>query len=426
VNRIEFPPIGERYYAGKLKNGLPVRVVPKPEFARTYAFFAADYGSIDTKFTRGGRTVTTPDGVAHYLEHKLFDMPDGNAMQQFSRMGGSPNAFTGYSMTAYYVECTERPYENLELLLRLVSTPYFTDESVEKERGIIGQEIRMYEDSADSRLYENLFAVLYGRHPVRVPIAGSLESIAKITPELLYECHRAFYTPANMILCVAGPVEPEKVFDLAGRTLPEATGTVPARDYGAPEPMTGHSPRIETAMEVSMPGFSIGFKSEPPEEGAETLRRELLGDLAAEILVGESSPLYTRLYEEGLIDCDFSAGYEGLRGVSLLSMGGDSRDPDAVMEAVLREAGRIGREGVDPALFERLKKSAFGRRVRELDSFDNICYRMCQSCFEGAEYYDFPALYRTIGMDETAEYLRRTVRPERAAISVVRPAGKEA
>jgi len=425
MREFRFPAIGERYFAETLPCGLQVRVVPKPEFAKTYAFFASDYGSIDTDFTLDGKEMTTPDGVAHYLEHKMFDMPDGNAMQMFSRVGGSPNAFTGYTMTAYYVECTENPYENLDILLRFVSTPHFTEENVEKERGIIAQEIRMYEDSADSRLYENLFAALYDHHPVRVPIAGSVESIGKITAQTLRDCHRAFYDPSNMMLCVAGPVEPEQVLETALRVLPGKRGGVSARDYGAPESMTGHRSRIETQMEVSMPGFSLGFKCEPPERGERTLRQELLGDIASELLAGESSALYTRLYEEGLIDCDFSVGYEGLKGAAMLSVSGDSRDPDAVMDAILREAERIGREGPDRALFGRLCKSAFGRRVRELDSFENICYRMCQSCFEGAEYYDFPTLYRGITAEEAAEFIKNTVRPERAAISIVRPKNKE-
>lgn len=425
MNIHDFPGLEESYYAETLPCGLRVRVVKKPKFAKTYAFFAADYGSIDTKFVQDGRTVRTPDGVAHYLEHKMFDMPEGNAMQMFSKVGGSPNAFTGYAMTAYYVECTEHVYENLEILLRFVSTPYFTDESVEKERGIIGQEIRMYEDSASSRLYENLFAALYSHHPVRVPIAGTVESIAEITPQTLYDCHRAFYDPSNMALCVAGPVEPEEVVKTALRILPGVPGGVCARDYGAPELMTGHQNRIEARMEVSMPGFTVGFKCEPAPHGAQALYRELLGDLAAEALVGESSALYRELYEDGLIDSDFSAGYESLKGISLLTAGGDSRDPDTVMEAILREAERIGREGVDPVLFDRLKKSAFGRHVRELDSFENICYRMCQSCFEDVEFYDFPEIYRRIGVEEASAFLRGTVRPERAAISIVRPKKKE-
>lgn len=415
-----FKRLNERYYEERLPNGLLIRVTHKPEFAKTYAFFATNYGSLDTKFTLDGRELTTPDGVAHYLEHKMFDMPDGvNAMQEFSKLGGSPNAFTSYAMTAYYVECTENPRENLEYLLKFVSTPYFTEESVEKERGIIAQEIRMYEDSPDSRLYENLFSTLYQNHPIRVPIAGTVESIAQITAQTLYDCHKAFYDPSNMMLAVAGPLDPQSVVEAAKAVLPDTAETVSDRDYGKQEPLTGHQGRVEVRMEVAMPGFSIGFKCEPAQPGRDSLHQELLGDLAAELLMGESTPLYTRLYEQGLIDSDFSAGYEGVKGVSMLTASGDSRDPDAVMAAILDEADRVRREGADRELFERLKKSGFGRRVRELDSFENICYRMCQSCFDGAQYYDFPALYDAITLEEAQAFLARVLTKERAAISVV-------
>ncbi len=420
-----FEQLGESYFEERLPNGLLIRVIPKPEFAKTYSFFAADYGSIDTRFQMEGRDVVTPDGVAHYLEHKMFDMPEGNVMQSFSRYGGSPNAFTGYAMTAYYVESTECWRENLELLLRFVSTPYFTEESVEKERGIIAQEIRMYEDSADSKMYENLFSALFAHHPIRVPIAGTVESIQAITAETLTECHRAFYTPANMMLCVAGPVDPRAVADAAQRSLPDTPPTAAGvRNYGAPEALTGHCRRVEAQMEVAMPGFTIGFKCRPAGSGRDALRQELLGDLAAELLVGESSELYTRLYEEGLIDCDFSAGYEGVKTLGMITAGGDSRDPERVMEEILEEARRIARAGADPALFEQLKKSAFGRRMRELDSFENICYRMCQSHFEGAEYYEFPALYQSITREEAEALIRDAIVPERAAISLIYPKEK--
>ena len=424
MKTIAYDVLRERFLEETLPNGLRVRVIPKPEFAKTYSFLAVNYGSVDTAFRLNGRDCRTPDGVAHYLEHKMFDMPEGNVMQQFSALGGSPNAFTGYTMTAYYVESTEHWEENLRLLLQYVSAPYFTDESVEKERGIIAQEIRMYEDSADSRIYENLFRALYDHHPVRVPIAGTVESIQAITAETLQTCYDAFYTPSNMMLCVAGAVDAGRVAELAREILPARPGAAAVRDYGPPEALTGHRPRVEDRMEVSMPGFLAAFKCQPEADGRDTLRRGLLGELAAELLAGESTALYARLYEQGLIDSGFSADYERVRGLGTLTIGGDSRDPDAVVAAVLEEAGRIAREGADPALFARLKKSAYGRRIRELDSFENICYRMCESCFDGEEYYDFPALYRSITREEAEALLRDAVTAERSAVSVIYPKEK--
>lgn len=416
-----YPGLGEQVYEAVLPNGLLVRVVPKPGFAKAYAFLAADYGSIDTAFTLEGRQYTTPQGVAHYLEHKMFDMPEGNAMQMFSQYGGSPNAFTSYDITAYYVECTEHFYENLELLLRLVSTPYFTQESVEKERGIIAQEIRMYEDSADSRVSEALFEAAYGFHPIRNSIAGTVESIQEITAQTLYDCHRAFYAPSNLMLCVVGDVDPDRVLDAAERVLPAERGPAIVRDYGGQESMTPVKALTERQMEVSMPTFVLGFKTEPAEFGPDSMLQELTGDLAAEILVGESSPLYTRLYTQNLIDGGFSAGYEGLKGAGMLTAGGDSDAPQRVCEAILEEAGRIRREGVDPALFQRLKKSALGRRMRDLDSFESICYRMCAYHFEGVDYFDFPEIFRSVTEDQVAAFLSRTVQESRAALSVIWP-----
>lgn len=417
----QYPNLGEQVYEASLSNGLLLRVVPKPGFAKTYAFLAADYGSIDTAFVQNGVRYTTPQGVAHYLEHKMFDMPDGNAMQMFSQYGGSPNAFTSYDITAYYVECTEHFRENLELLLRFVTTPYFTQESVEKERGIIAQEIRMYEDSADSRVYEALFEAVYTAHPIRNAIAGTVESIQAITAQTLYDCHQAFYAPSNMMLCVVGDVDAREVLELAEQTLPTGGAAAVARDYGPAEAMSPVTPYVEREMEVSMPTFALGFKAEPAAFGPDAMAQELIGDLAAEILMGESSPLYTRLYEKGLIDADFSAGYEGLKGVSMLTAGGDSEEPRAVYEAILEEAARIRRDGVDAALFERLKRSALGRRMRDLDGFESICYRMCAYHFEGVNYFDFPEIFRAVTQEQVAEFLGRTVLESRAALSVIRP-----
>ena len=203
MREMTFPRIGERYFEEKLPNGLTVRIVPKKGFAKKYAFLAVDFGSIDTSFTFEGKQYRVPDGIAHYLEHKMFDLPEGNAMDLFAACGAYPNAFTSYDVTAYHFTCTENFEEGLRILLRMVLTPYFTEESVEKERGIIAQEIRMYEDSAHSNVSEALFAAMFRNHPVKVSIAGTVESIEDITAQMLYDCYDAFYRPCNMILCVS-------------------------------------------------------------------------------------------------------------------------------------------------------------------------------------------------------------------------------
>ena len=216
-NETNYPRIGETVLRTTLPNGLTVAVVPKPLYRKRYAFFTTRYGGMDMRFRLDGVWHDTPAGIAHYLEHKMFDTEDGNALQELSQNGAEPNAFTSNATTAYYFDCTEHFEENLRILLSFVSVPYFTQESVDKERGIIEQEIRMYEDNADSACFENLFAAMYSRHPARIPICGSVESIAEITPETLYACHKAFYDPGNMMLCAIGDVDAER--DSAGRVF---------------------------------------------------------------------------------------------------------------------------------------------------------------------------------------------------------------
>ncbi len=412
-------------YQDVLPNGLSLCVIPKPGFAKKYACFATNYGSMDMTFMLEGQRIQSAAGVAHYLEHKMFDTKDGNALQAMSSTGASPNAFTSYHLTAYYFECTESFEENLRLLLSFVSQPYFTQESVDKEQGIIGQEIKMYENNPGSRLGENLFRAMYQNHPLRVNIAGTVESIAEITPQMLYDCHRAFYDPSNMMLCVAGDVDPEAVRQIALEMLPKAPGGTCIRDYGLPEPLLPAQQEIRQEMEVSMPMFAIGFKCPEIPEGEDRLRQELLGDLAAELLCGESSSLYQRLYEKGMIDSGFSVGYEILKGMPNVSMSGDSDDPQAVLEAILAEAQRISREGADEALFQRLRRSALGRRLRGLDSFEGMCYRMVVSCFDNCDYLRFPQYYKELTVQDVQRFIRDRIVREQAVLSVILPKHQE-
>lgn len=418
MKRIDYAELCDGFYEELLPNGLRVRVLPRPGFARKFAFLAVDFGSNDRDFTLDGQKFHVPAGIAHYLEHKMFDLPEGGAMEQFAAHGGGNNAFTNYSMTAYYVECTEEFEENLKILLRMVTTPYFTPESVEKERGIIAQEIKMYEDSPDSAVFENLFAVMYPKHPISVPIAGSVESIADITPELLYACCRAFYTPQNMMLCVVGDVDAGEVVRLAREFTPAPVPGGVRDESGCSSEFSCGT--MEKTMEVAMPMFAAGFASDPIAPEA-SLRAEIVGDLAAEVLVGESSPLYQRLYEKNLIDSDFSCGFEQVRGVGLLELSGDSEEPDTVIDAVVDEAERIVREGVDAAQLERLRRSMIGRRTRELDSFESTCYRMSAYFFEGAEYFDSVRTIQSVTAQDITDFLRTVCRRDRLSVSYIRP-----
>ena len=426
MKKVYYPELDETLYSGRLENGLTVAVVPRKGFTKKLAYFVTDYGSIHTDFLLEGREYHTPAGVAHYLEHKMFDLPgDRDVSAEFANMGAMTNAFTSFDMTAYYFSCTENFDDCLRLLLEFVSTPYFTEESVEKERGIIDQEIGMNLDSPDSVIFDRLMEAVYRVHPIRVPILGTSETIREITPEVLHACHRAFYTPGNMLLCVIGDVEPDSVADIAREMLGTQPKEVGQKLRHWQEEMTCPAAQTQCAMEVAMPMFDMAFKSEPLTAGNEAIRREMIADLAAEALFGESSELYLRLYEEGLIDSSFGGGFETVDGCAMLMCSGDSDDPAAVRDAILAQAAKIAAEGIPEKNFLRMKRSAFGRRIRGLDSFDSTCFRICAYHFSQFDYFRFPEVYRSIRAEEICDFLRQVVTPERCGLSIITPLSKE-
>ena len=375
------------------------------------------------RFSFDGRDYAVPAGVAHYLEHKMFDLPEGNAMEIYAKYGGSNNAFTNYTMTAYYVECTDCFEENLQTLLRMVMTPYFTDESVEKERGIIAQEIRMVEDSPDWQVYERLLACLYRSSPARVPIAGTVESIAQITPETLYTCHRAFYAPSNMVLCAVCQDTPERVAAIAAEILPPDLSPVPAADHGAPEDMTPAQARMRVELAVSAPQMLLGAKFRPAQKGADRLRQDLTARLAMQAAFGRSSPFYNDLYRAGLLGRSYSCGAQFCGPIALAVLGGESREPDAVYARVRETAAHIARDGFDPAAFERVRRAMYGKLLCGLDQFRSVCIDMAEGLFGGYEMMDAFPLLPEITAAECAAWLTETFAPERLALSVVTPKG---
>ena len=422
MTRIEYPELDETLYQQTLANGLTVCVVPRKGFTKRLAYFVTDYGSIHTQYSLDGKNHQAPAGVAHYLEHKMFDLPGNRDVSaEFAALGASTNAFTSYDMTAYYFSCTENFDECLRLLLEFVSTPYFTEESVEKERGIIDQEIGMNEDAPDSVVFENLVQAMYARHPIRVPILGTGETIRQITPEVLYSCHRAFYAPGNMLLCVVGDVEPEAVARIAEEQLGCEALPVGKKQKDWAEPMTCPRPEITAKMEVAMPMFNLAFKCEPLGTGDGAIREEMVADLAAEALFGESSELYLKLYEEGLIDSSFGGGFETIDGCAMLLCSGDSEDARAVREAILAQAEKLTREGLPEEDYLRMKRSALGRRIRGLDSFDATCFRVCAYHFSDFDYFRFPEIYRQITAEEIIAFLARVVKRERCCLSIMEP-----
>lgn len=415
-----YPRIGETVLRAVLPNGLTVLVVPKPHHRKRYAFFTTRYGGMDMRFCRGGTWYDTPAGIAHYLEHKMFDTEDGNALQTLSQNGAEPNAFTSNSITAYYFDCTEHFEENLKILLSFVSVPYFTPESVEKERGIIAQEIRMVEDTPDWKVYTNLLECLYRSSPARVAIAGTVESIADITSETLYECHRTFYDPANMVLCVVGNVDAAQIAAIAEEILPASRGETVGRDYGSEELSVAEKRRCE-AMEVSMPQFLVGFKCPPVADGEALMRQDIIADMACDILLGDSSPLYQRLYDAGLINGSFGGGFDQLPGIAYLYAGGDSEESEEVVRAILDEAKRLGREGVDEKFFQQIRRASFGSTLRALNSFENIAVSLADGVFRGFDPFHFPEVYESVTRADVEDFLRENVVEERSALSILTP-----
>ena len=416
-----YPRLGEQVIWQHLPNGLPIAIVPRPGFTKKLCYFVTDFGAIHTEFTLDGKAWSVPAGIAHYLEHKLFDLPGRDVTAEFAALGAIPNAFTGYDVTAYYFSCTENFPQALDLLLEFVSTPYFTNETVQKEQGIIGQEIDMNRDNPDTQIFEMLMQNLYSSHPIRVPILGHRQTIAQITPENLTACHQAFYRPDNMLLCIVGDVDPEEVKTIAENRLGDPVLPPVTRVRRWEETSVCGTPLSQKHMDVAMPMFHLGFKCAPWEPGEEATRRELTAELAAEALFGESSALYQQLYEEGLIDTSFGGGFETIDGMALFTASGDSNDPHAVKNAILARSRQITEEGIDEADFLRMKRSALGRRIRSLDSFDATCYRICAYYFSGFDYFRFPAVYRDIQVCDVCDFLRESVTESNMSLAIIYP-----
>ena len=422
MKTFDYPRLGEKALRTQLPNGLEIIVVKRPGFTKKLCYFVTDFGAIHTDFTLDGKHWEVPAGIAHYLEHKLFDMPGGrDVTAEFSALGAIPNAFTSYDLTAYYFSCTENFDQCLRLLLEFVSTPYFTDETVAKEQGIIGQEIDMNRDNPDTQIFEMLMEDMYVKHPIRVPILGHRETIAKITPENLTACHKAFYRPDNMLLCVVGDVDAESVATIAQEVLGDPVQPPVTRVRHWDEDMACPVSYKEANMDVAMPTFHLGFKCESWEPGIEAVRREITAELAAEALFGESSALYQQLYEEALIDTSFGGGFETIDGMALFTASGDSNDPKAVADAIVARANELAESGIDEADFLRMKRSALGRRLRSLDSFEATCFRLCAYHFSGFDYFRFPEIYQSVTTEDVTSFLVHAITEDRMSLAVLYP-----
>ncbi len=408
--RIHNARVGETYYHRHHSSGLPLYVWPKTGFHTAYAVFATKYGAIDNAFVEGGNVTELPAGIAHYLEHKLFENEECDAFDRYAETGANANAYTSFDHTAYLFSCTQNTEQSLDILLDFVQAPYFTEQTVEKERGIIGQEIRMGEDSPSRRVFCNLMKALYHRHPVNIDIAGTVDSIAENTPELLYRCYERFYHVGNMALVVAGDITCEQVDRLADKWLTPTDKQAPVR-AAVDEPHACVRPYVEERMEVATPLFYLGYKV--PMNTGEGLPDESAKGVAAaavleEILGGHASPLYARLMEEGLINASFDVSYWTGPGYACWMMGGESADPVAVCTAFKEEVARLQTEGIDPDVFEETRNAVYGRMISQTDSAENcgdllvdgwLCGREAFSILDEVATLDIQLVYDRLTHD---------------------------
>ena len=419
----EYSRIGETLHHAELENGLHIYVDVKPEFSKSFAFFATNYGGMDMRFKLKGEWHDTPAGVAHFLEHKMFDTKDGNALQDLAANGASPNAFTSTAITGYYFESTEKFEENLKILLSFVSVPWFTKESVDKEQGIIGQEIKMYDDSPDWRLLNALFRCLYADHPLRDDIAGTVESIAELTPQMLYSCTRGFYAPSNMVLSVAGKITLAQAVDACkrnglyrARAPHEVEWDIPAQ--------TGPLPHKEAffTMPVTKPCFGVAYREEPLAEG--DLKRELLLDMLGDLVVGGLTKLYRRLYDEALVNPEFSGDFIAVRGACTVAFTGESDTPRQVVDLLQEEIERMRREGVDPEVFMLVKNQMYGELLGDVEAVDDAAEEAAAACLKGRTLADEIAALAALTVEDANAMLQTVLREENRAYVQIDPAEK--
>jgi predicted Zn-dependent peptidase len=427
MEKITFEQLQEEMYYEKLGNGLDVYILPKKGFNKTYATFTTKYGSIDNHFLPPGKDeyVKVPDGIAHFLEHKLFEKKDGDVFQQFSKQGASANAFTSFTRTAYLFSSTSNVEKNLETLMDFVQEPYFTEKTVEKEKGIIGQEITMYDDNPDWRLYFGLIENMYKNHPVKIDIAGTIESISHITKDMLYECYETFYHPSNMLLFIVGPVEPEQVMNLvrANQNKKDYKEQPEIKRQFEEEPLEAAEKKKILEMNVQTSKCLVGVKSKNVNQtGKEMLKIELSVNVLLDILFGKSSDQYSSLYNDGLIDDTFSFDYTQEQGFGFAMVGGDTNDPDKLAEVLkkmlldAREKGAISQETLD-----RTKKKKIGAFLRAVNSPEYIANQFTRYAFNEMDLFDVVPTLESITLDDVENAAGDLISEDRFTVCQVVP-----
>lgn len=419
--------LNDEYIKAVHPSGLTIYLYPKEGYKATYAIFAANYGSINTKFKINGedKIITVPDGIAHYLEHKLFENEDGDAFSLYAKTGASANAYTSFDLTGYLFSCSENFLESLKILLNFVQNPYFTDETVKKEQGIIGQEIRMYNDDPNWRVMFNLLKAMYHNHPVNVDIAGTVESISKITPENLYKCYNTFYNLNNMALCIAGNFNTDQVYNLINKTVKNDNSNLKYENIFPKEPLTVVKPRVVQEFEISSPMFELGFK-EDPKETRVTASELAYTDILLEVIASKSSKLYKKLLDEKLINTtSFSYEYFEGPGYRSIIFSGESIDPDKTASIIKDYIDEIHRNGIDEDDFITAKKSVYGKVIGLFDNIENIANLMVSFSFSGRDIFEYINTISSADIKSLHERLKSQLITSNSSLSIVKPLSKE-
>ncbi len=412
--------LSDGYYEIDHDSGLKIFVMEKPEYTGAFAMFGTKYGSIDTCFRLENEKDFTcvPEGIAHFLEHKLFESEELDAFELFAKTGANANAFTSFDRTCYLFSCSSNFEKSLEILLDFVKKPYFTEQTVQKEQGIIGQEIRMYQDDPDWQTLFNLLRGLYKNNPVRIDIAGTIESIAEINAKLLYGCYNTFYNLSNMALAVAGNVSAEKVLEIADRVLPKEKKVsfeqiIPTEDESV---VTAYT---EEKLGVDITKFALGFK-ESHSTPLRTPKELACMNLALGIIAGKVSGLYCRLLEEGLINQSFGTEYFTGRGFAVPIFTGESNDPKKVRDEIILEIKRLRENGVTDEDFETVRKRRYGLEVLGFNETENLANALIDSYFGNFGLFDTVEAYKTVTKEEVEETLRTHFDENNCCLSVVK------
>ena len=408
--------LGEKYYTFTHKSGVTAYIWPKDGYTGAYAVFGAKVGSIDDNFILSGEQIKVPAGIAHFLEHKLFENEEGDAFTLFAGTGASANAYTSFDRTCYLFSSTENFEQSFEILLSFVQSPYFTKETVEKEQGIIGQEIKMYEDNPDWRVLFNLLGAVYHNHPIKTDIAGTVGSIAEITAETLHKCYNAFYNPGNMVIAAAGNVDAQKVAGIIENGIKNVTPLKLERRFPK-EPAEIVKPFIEQHFDVGMPMFMLGFKETPDKDSP---KNRVLTDILLYAIAGTFTPLYRKMLDSGLINKSFSWEYMTVPGVSLEIFGGESNNPEQVKAEICAEIERLKIDGITEECFECAKRSAYGSLVAALSSINSIANNLSEAHFYGFNIFDLVTIAAEATLEDVQNLLENRLNINNCVLSVVR------